>query len=153
MECKKSTPFVFEILSCRLCERCEPRNGGRYGLLTAAMAESLLGVSEHELERLRWGRDRASGTRVFLRTDVEAVARGSADASEKQTGEKQQEWRDNSFSVDHTGKTRKWKEWNSATFQRRKNNEKTGCSGLQKSGEDAIVEAMLDLSGLRYVGE
>ena len=64
----------------------------------------------------------------FLRTDVEALAarvhgdtvasNGGGEAAAQQRAAAVA-WRENSFSVDaRTGKTRKWKAWNSATFHK-----------------------------------
>merc|ERR1711939_537233 len=69
-------------------------------------------VLQAEAERL------FSGGSCANRADASLVSRKQATSAE--------EWRANSYRTDHKGKTHKWKEWNSGTFQRKKQIAKEG---------------------------
>merc|ERR1712176_954925 len=62
---------------------------------------------------------------VFLKCDVEAyVKREQERLHNNKLKESKKEWKNNSFSIDRNGKSHKWKEWNSVTFQRQVSNVK-----------------------------
>lgn len=153
VECHIRTPYVFRILDCRLCESCERANA-KYTLMTFAVARSMHGLSE---SNLRGVRSIGQGDkRFFLRSDVEkCVVRthgtcGAEVAALKR--EASREWKQNSFSTDARGKTQKWKEWNSVTYQKKQSMRKqdSGYSDLTANTDDATFDCM-NFSGLVYV--
>lgn len=150
----------------RLCQRCERQNPQKYQLLTVELAASLYAVSQAELRsqcasccRLSVpgssGGSLRAGPEVVLQAEAERLFSGGscanrADSSlvSRKQATSAEEWRSNSFRTDHKGKTHKWKEWNSGTFQRKK--QITKYTGGSK--EDDMFAAMFDLSGLNHVG-
>jgi len=143
VECHARTPYVFKLLDCRLCASCE-RSKAKYTLMTLAVARSLHGLSESDLRGTRsmWLGDKC----IFLRSDVENRANQThgtcgAEVAALQK-EASREWKQNSFSTDARGKTQKWKEWNSVTYQKKQSMRKQDCS-------DTAFDCM-NLSGLVY---
>lgn len=147
VECHARTPFVFKLMSCRLCEHCERTCPSKYGVVDVNTACATYGLTDGDLSRLQSTGGKRSGTpQVFLRRDVEACA-ANMDTKTKQRGAAAAEWRDNSFRPDARGggKTHKWKEWNSATFQMQK-------AVAKHQPVDDGASLCVDLSGLVYVG-
>lgn len=157
IDCLKPTSYVFPLLdNARLCETCERKNPKKYQLIAFDLAKDMFALSDRELGRLSSVVCDTGGkkTRAVLKRDVEKLADAADDVQRKQQLSTQ-EWRDNSFKTDHRGKTHKWKEWNSGTFQRKKQIGKQGTSGLYAG--DVRVEAkeeqlmsMFELSGLKH---
>lgn len=159
VECCNPTPYVFQLLeNPRLCQRCETRNPNKYQLIALDLAKQMYALSDSELSRLSTLSVESAGkkTRVALKSDVEKLAAAADDVGRKQQASAQ-EWRDNSFKTDHKGKTHKWKEWNSGTFQRKKQIGKQGTSGLYAGDmatgakEEQLMMSMFELSGLKHV--
>lgn len=144
VECGAPTPYVFEPLSCRLCETCERRCPGKYQLLTPNLARQAHAFSGSELSSLK-SFNVGQWQGLVLKADVDKLAQAVATRTLKNRASAA-EWREKSFSVDHRGRRHKWKEWNSATFQRQKQVAKG-----EMASEDVLSE-MFDVSGLRYVG-
>lgn len=147
VECHTRTPYLFQLLNCRLCAPCERANS-KYTLMTLACARSMHGLSESDLRGVR---SMGHGDkRFFLRSDIEKCsvrAHGSSDAElAALKREASREWKQNSFSTDRRGKTQKWKEWNSVTYQKKQSMRKQD-SGLSMTIDDATSDC-LDLSGL-----
>jgi len=152
----------------RLCQRCERQNPRKYQLLTVEFAASLYAVGQAEVRsqctsccRLSApgssGSSARSGPEVVLQAEAERLFSGGscADRADGSLASRKQatsaeEWRANSFRTDHKGKTHKWKEWNSGTFQRKKQIAKDGSFGLPN--EQDLFAAMFELSGLKHVG-
>lgn len=145
VECHARTPYEFRLLGCRLCESCE-RSNPKYTLMTLAVARSMHGLTEGDLRGLQsMGK---GDKRFFLRSDIEQRAVGKHGSCSAELAalkrEASKEWKQNSFSTDHRGKTHKWKEWNSTTYQKKQAMRK------QESFDDSAFDCM-NLSGLVYV--
>jgi hypothetical protein len=149
VECHNRTPYVFQLMDCRLCRQCE-RVHAKYTLMTFALVRSIHGLSQADLAGVS---SMGQGDkRCYLRSDVEACAlrvHGNklAELNALRTNSSKQ-WKENSFSVDRHGKTQKWKEWNSVTYQKKQAMRKQDCGNNTAIGE-AMLDCM-DLSGLVY---
>eukprot|EP01063_Lacrimia_lanifica_P022269 TRINITY_DN29913_c0_g1_i1.p2 TRINITY_DN29913_c0_g1~~TRINITY_DN29913_c0_g1_i1.p2 ORF type:complete len:254 (+),score=74.17 TRINITY_DN29913_c0_g1_i1:111-872(+) len=145
VECGKDTPFVFILLGCRLCERCEKR-GGRYTLVPFPLAKSIHGLQDRDLHALNGHGEGIS--RVFLRADVEACAARAHQTAEKEVAAlraaAKKAWRAESFATDHKGHTHKWKQWNTHTYQQ--------TQAIRKMTADPMMANLMELSGLVHVG-
>ncbi|GLC33798.1 hypothetical protein PLESTM_000112500 [Pleodorina starrii] len=75
VECGSPSRYVFALLGCWLCEKCE-HGSPRYGLVTALEAAKRYGVPYAALAALSY--HEACGTRFYLRSAVEAIARSSS---------------------------------------------------------------------------
>ena len=110
VECSQPSPYVFPPLAVRLCESCERLP--RYALVTADLARHAYALRDDELpSRVRSTR----GDWVYLRSDCEAAA-SAVSARKKKASAKQ--WRAETFKK-VGGNTVRWKELNTATFQKR----------------------------------
>jgi hypothetical protein len=169
VECRKRTPYVFELRGrCRLCEGCERRNASKYALLSRSLACAVHALAQADLHPLphvlRQGGAAGKGKLepLYLRADVEALAArvhgGAGEVAARQRGAAR-EWKEKSFSTDaRSGKSHKWKEWNTATFQKQQRMRKhhhqapsPSASQQQQQQSDAMAGCM-DLSGLVHVG-
>ena len=149
--------------NCRLCERCERSNPAKYGVVELGLACTMHALSERDLDHVpsvvigssnTGRRQKRSGPRLFLRSDVEACAArvhkdrpgGEAAAHHQMAAAT---WKTNSFKPDarNSGKTHKWKAWNSPTFHQQQSFAKHHCAD---ASEDAA--ACVGLSALSYAG-
>ena len=144
VDCRTRTKYVFELMACRLCESCERSHPRKYGLVDLATAQGLYGLTEQDLNALNSTGGKRLKSRVFLRSDVEARAASMDTQTHRRAAA--EEWKANSFRPDArgNGKTHKWKEWNSHTYQMQKSMEKQH----PLDGGSTCV----DLSGLVCVG-
>ena len=144
VECGARSDYRFPLLDARLCEGCERLP--HYALVTARLATAVHALREGDLRGLR-SQD-VGGRTCYLRSDVEALAATRATAAAKRR-DASDEWRRNTFKTDGAGKTHKWKDLNTATFQKQKANAKhRGLDG----GPDVDGDCM-DLSGLVRCGD
>ncbi|KAG2431766.1 hypothetical protein HXX76_009262 [Chlamydomonas incerta] len=72
VECGEASRYVFLLLSCRLCEKCEHASP-RYSLVTALEAAERYGVPYAALGGVPY--HEACNTRFYLRTTVESMAK------------------------------------------------------------------------------
>jgi hypothetical protein len=149
VECHLRTPFVFELLGCRLCERCERAHQPKYGLVAAITADQLYCVPERELSRLRFVGGKRE-PRLYLRTDIEECAT-RVDGVARSKSAAAAEWREKSFRPDARGdgKTHKWKEWNQSTFQMQRARSKQQLTAPDADGASSVCNVH---SGLVHVG-
>jgi len=115
VECSQPSPYVFPPLAVRLCESCERLP--RYALVTADLARHAYALRDDEFPR---GWRSTGGDQVYLRSECEAAASGVA-ARKRAASAKQ--WRAETFKK-VGGNTVRWKELNTATFQKRRANGK-----------------------------
>ncbi|GIL68697.1 hypothetical protein Vafri_21931 [Volvox africanus] len=94
VECGAPSRYVFALLECRLCERCEHRSP-KYGLVTALEAAERYGVPFTALASLLY--HETCGARFYLRSAVETLSsshngsRGGGIASTASTDEDEDE--------------------------------------------------------------
>ena len=135
VECSQPSPYVFPPLAVRLCESCERLP--RYALVTADLARHAYALRDDELpSRVRSTR----GDWVYLRSDCEAAA-SAVSARKKKASAKQ--WRAETFKK-VGGNTVRWKELNTATFQKQRANGKH----LGFSDAPDVAAECMDLSCL-----
>ena len=115
VECSQPSPYVFPPLAVRLCESCERLP--HYALVTADLARHAYALRDDEFPR---GWRATSGDQVYLRSECEAAASGVA-ARKRAASAKQ--WRAETFKK-VGGNTVRWKELNTATFQKQRANGK-----------------------------
>lgn len=139
VECGLASPYVFQLLDVRLCQRCERLP--RYGLVSSALAVDAHALDESDLRSLP--SMKIHGKRCFLRSQVEALASTTATAARKRR-DSAKEWRAQSFKTDAHGKTHKWKDLNTATFQKQRSNHKNRGGHLDAD----VASECMDLSGL-----
>ena len=172
VECRERTPYVFELRGrCRLCEGCERRNAPKYALLSRSLACAVHALTQADLRPLphvlRQGGTTGKGKPepLYLRADVEALAArvhgGAGEVAARQRGAAR-EWKEKSFSTDaRSGKSHKWKAWNTATFQKQQRMRKhqhqasSPSASQQQQQQQQQSDAMagcMDLSGLAHVG-
>ena len=142
VECGAATDYVFALLGVRLCQGCE-RRCPKYALVTRGLASRAHALGDWDLDSLR-SLD-LDGKACFLRTDVEAVATGR-ETTAKLREQSAREWRSQSFKTDHRGKTHKWKQLNTATFQKQRANRKH--RGDAECDDVDVSTDCMDLSGL-----
>ena len=136
VECGQASPYVFPPLAVRLCELCERLP--RYALVTADLARQVYALHTDELARLP-STQSTRGDRVYLRSEVEAAASA---VSARKRADSAKEWRAKTFKK-VGGVTVRWKELNTATFQKSRSNGKH----LGLSDQDVSADCM-DLSAL-----
>ena len=135
VECSQPSPYVFPPLAVRLCESCERLP--RYALVTADLARHAYALRDDEFPR---GWRATGGDQVYLRSECEAAASGVA-ARKRAASAKQ--WRAETFKK-VGGNTVRWKELNTATFQKQRANGKH----LGFSDEPDVAADCMDLSCL-----